>query len=141
MILERVVAVGLKMRRNAYERAIFNPLVGIADVFRHERKEQFLLCLRAILVGKRAGKQIEQIKTRALASIGNRHVLGRDIPTVGRRKIRSHRLDECSSSLRRIVPADKVIKFSTVCKNPLHLGTVHICNLGNLRRVSAAKLI
>ena len=87
VILKRIVAASLKMRRNAHKSAALNALVSVAYVFRHQRKEQFLFGLLAGRIRKRAGKQIEQIKTRALAAVCNRHIFRTNFPSVCARKI------------------------------------------------------
>ncbi len=90
-------------------------------------------------VGHFAREQVKKAEERVLAAVGQRNVLGADLPAEHLAQHFGQHPDKCGVAARSVVVADHGFKRGGLGEDRLHPLTEHCLNLWDMRWVAAAE--
>jgi len=124
----------LDQRRHRAEQVAVHPLVGVADVFGHQRQQD--PAPRA--VGHPAREQVEEEIERRLAAAGDGHVLRADVPPVSPPAQPGEGLDEPRIAARRVVGGQRPLQAARLVHQLRQPPPPERLHLRDPRRLAAA---
>ncbi|MNV62410.1 hypothetical protein D3C71_1549570 [compost metagenome] len=134
VILELTFRQQLNVGLGRNKQPLVQPGIGIADIFRRQRKQH----AATAAVGIAPGKQVKQVEKRALAAICQCNVLWRDLPAQLIAQQISQRFQQGVFALRAVIVTQRLGQFALIEHVLAQLFEVAF-HLWNLRRITAAE--
>mgnify|MGYP006290778615 CR=1 FL=1 len=135
VVLMRVLVDLLDLRQVGDEIAGPDRLIGVADVLRHQGKEDAPIAPLAA----RTGEEVEEDEEGRLAAVGDRDVLLGEVPAELPVEHAGHRGEKGGAALRRVVLAEDAVEPVGVVEQRAHLVAPDTRDVGNQRRIAAAE--